>query len=456
MYKKAHLTTLFLFLISIAYMLIFMHPTIWRDESFTLALVGHNYGDIVRLDAMDVHPPLYYIALKFFLTVTAFWTKSLFIKVIIARLFSYILTVLTFLTLSRTVKNMGVSGANAIQWVGFFLAPNIMRYSTQIRMYALTALLLALLLNQLQHYDSSKKIGHVYLAVIFASMASYTHYFAAIAAGWMLFLYFIKLQFNKYNGFAILRGIIVFLIMFIPWGIVAYSQAKQVSSSYWIPPVNLDNIINNFINLFADIFTINGGNYYALALILVLIYPTIWAYKNMSKEFKSTLTIVLMVFVLTTLTGIAISLVLRPIYIARYGYPAYVLVIFFMMAIVSQMLKKPISRMSNNFTVAALVGLLTLIIGVNVGFLGSSQFQNYMRPSRKLAASVERYKKTPGNVIRLNPKQGPNTIIEKVLYVKSINKRAYIKNFHVARILGKDNKKLFYSLFDNVEHKSIK
>lgn len=453
MNKKAKLT-LGLFLISIAYMLFFMHPTIWRDESFTMALVGHNYGDIIRLDSMDVHPPFYYIALRFFLSITAFWTNSLFTKVIIARLFSYILAILTFLTLSKTVKNLGVPGANAIQWAGFFLAPSIMRYSTQIRMYALAALFLALVLNQLQHYDNSQKIGHIFLAVIFASFASYTHYFAAVAAGWLLFLYFVKFQFNKYDGNAILRGIVVFLVMFVPWGIVALAQAQQVSSSYWIPPVNVDNVVNNFVNLFADVFTDNGGQYYAIALMVILIYPTIWAYLNMSKKFKSTFTIVLLVFILTTLTGIVISVAVRPIYIARYAYPAYALVIFFMMTIVSQMMKKPLSRMSNYFVTSLLAGLLTLIIGVNVGFLGSNQFNNYIMPSYNLAASVDQYKDNPNNVIHLNPNQSPNSIVEKTVYIKSINKRVYIKNFNVARILGKDNEKLFYGLFDNVNQNS--
>ncbi|CAI2694698.1 hypothetical protein AKUH4B504J_13650 [Apilactobacillus kunkeei] len=455
MNKKAKLT-LGLFLISIAYMLLFMHPTIWRDESFTMALVGHNYGDIIRLDSMDVHPPFYYIALRFFLSITAFWTNSLFTKVIIARLFSYILAILTFLTLSKTVKNLGVPGANAIQWAGFFLAPSIMRYSTQIRMYALAALLLALVLNQLQHYDNSQKIGHIFLAVIFASFASYTHYFAAVAAGWMLFLYFVKFQFNRYDGNAILRGIVVFLVMFVPWGVVAFAQAQQVSSSYWIPPVNVDNIINNFVNLFADVFTDNGGQYYAIAFMVLLIYPTIWAYLNMSKKFKSTLTIVLLVFVLTTLTGIAISVAVRPIYIARYAYPAYAVVIFFMMTIVSQMMKKPLSRLSNYFMTSILAVGLTIIIGMNVGFLGSNQFNNYIMPSYNLADSVEQYKENPNNVIHLNPNQSPNSIVEKTVYIKSINKRVYIKNFNVARILGKDNQKLFYGLFDNVDQSSSK
>lgn len=34
------------------------------DEAFSLALVGHNYADLIRLTGMDVHPPLYYMILK--------------------------------------------------------------------------------------------------------------------------------------------------------------------------------------------------------------------------------------------------------------------------------------------------------------------------------------------------------------------------------------------------------
>lgn len=450
MNKKAKIT-LGLFLISIVYMLIFMHPTIWRDESFTMALVSHNYGDIIRLDSMDVHPPFYYITLKFFLSITTFWTNSLFTQVIFARLFSYILAVLTFLVLSKTVRNLGVPGANAIQWAGFFLAPSIMRYSTQIRMYALAALLLALVLNQLQHYDNSQKIGHIFLAVFFASLASYTHYFAAVAAGWMLFIYFFKFQLNRYDGNAILRGIVVFLVMFIPWGIVAISQIKQVASSYWIPAVNMDSIINNFINLFSDVFTGNGGQFYAIILIVMLIYSVIWAYLNMSKKFKSTLTIVLLIYILTTLTGIVISVAVRPIYIARYSYPTYAILMFFMMTIIAQMMKKPLGRMANLFSTSVVAVMMTIILGINVGFLGTNQFNNYVLNSSNLADAVKQYKENPNNVIHLNPSQSPNTIIEKVVYIKSINKRVQIKNFNVARILGKDNQKLFYQLFDNVD-----
>lgn len=449
MNKKAKIT-LSLFLLSIVYMLFFMHPTIWRDESFTMALVSHNYGNIIRLDALDVHPPLYYILLKFFLNLTTFWTTSLFTKVIFARLFSYLLAIGTFVVLSKTVKNMGVPGGNAIQWAGFFLAPSVMRYSTQLRMYALAALLLALLFNQLQHYDNSHKVGHIFLSVLFASLASYTHYFAAIAAGWLLLLYFIKFQFNKYDGHTIIRAIEIFLIMFTPWGVVAFLQMNRISSNYWIPAVSWDTVRGNFINLFTDVFGSDTSQWYAIALIVIAIYPIIWAYRNMSAKFKSALTILLSVYVLTTISGIVISLLLRPIYIARYAYPIYSLLIFFIMVIVSNMSKKPMSHLSNTFSVSVLFSALVVIIGINVGFLGSNQFMNYDLPTASLASSVQNYQENTNQVINISSKQNVNTIVEKMVYIKYMNKQVKINNFNTGHVTGSDNKALFNGVFDNV------
>lgn len=449
MSKKAKLT-LGIFLLSIVYMLFFMHPTMWRDESFTMALISHNFGDIIRLDAMDVHPPFYYLSLKAFLNVTTFWTDSLFTQVVFARVFSYLVAILTFITLSRTVKNLGVPRSHAIQWIGFFLAPSIMRYSTQIRMYALAALLLALLFNQLQHYDHSHKSGHIVLAVLFASLASYTHYFAAVAAGWMLFLYFIKFQLNRHDTHALLSSIMVFLIMFIPWGVVAYSQVQQVKSTYWIPDVTWGTVSGNFTNLFADVFTENGGSIYAIAFLVLCVYPVIWAYFNMSKQFKIGLTMVISIFILTTLTGIIVSILVKPIYIARYGYPVYAMLIFFVMTIVAQMISRYKARLSNQYSSYLLLTAFTILIGINVGFLATNQFTRYVLPVGNLSQSVQGYQENPNQAIHVNPKQSVNTIVEKIVYIKYINKEVIIKNFDIGHLVGNNNQALFHGVFDNV------
>ena len=39
---------------------------IWFDESYTLALIKHDYSDIIAILKDDMHPPLYFLGLKVF------------------------------------------------------------------------------------------------------------------------------------------------------------------------------------------------------------------------------------------------------------------------------------------------------------------------------------------------------------------------------------------------------
>ena len=39
-------------------------PAIWVDEAFSLELIKHPFVELVKLDAADVHPPLYYLIYK--------------------------------------------------------------------------------------------------------------------------------------------------------------------------------------------------------------------------------------------------------------------------------------------------------------------------------------------------------------------------------------------------------
>ena len=39
---------------------------IWADEALTKAIIRHPLRDLLRLVADDFHPPLYFLALKFF------------------------------------------------------------------------------------------------------------------------------------------------------------------------------------------------------------------------------------------------------------------------------------------------------------------------------------------------------------------------------------------------------
>jgi len=78
---------------------------IWIDEAFTKALVKHSFGDITGLIKSDFHPPLYFYALKIFVTIFGISDFTI-------RLFS-VLGVLATIVLGYLIgqKVFGKSGA---------------------------------------------------------------------------------------------------------------------------------------------------------------------------------------------------------------------------------------------------------------------------------------------------------------------------------------------------------
>ena len=54
-------TILSLFSISLIF-----NNNVWFDEAYTLSLIQHNYSEVIEILKSDMHPPLYFISLKFF------------------------------------------------------------------------------------------------------------------------------------------------------------------------------------------------------------------------------------------------------------------------------------------------------------------------------------------------------------------------------------------------------
>lgn len=61
--KRTYLLCLVIFLLSAG--LLFSN-NIWFDESYTCALIEHSYSDMISILKDDMHPPLYFVSLKFF------------------------------------------------------------------------------------------------------------------------------------------------------------------------------------------------------------------------------------------------------------------------------------------------------------------------------------------------------------------------------------------------------
>lgn len=211
--------------------------------------------------------------------------------------------------------------SSSLIFFGLLLLPNVLYHATCIRMYAFGAMLVTWELIYLTQFNKLNKIHYLICATIFAALAAWTHYFAAIIAGLLLFYEFVSTLFDKkwLKGIQFCCAGIGMLLLFIPWGLIAATQFSSVGKHYWIK-FNLQNFIDIF---YYRNFPIQGLEF--LGFILLLIF-TIIVYKNGTKQFNELYKRILFSFYGTLFIGILVSIIIRPLFQSRYlffSFPLY-------------------------------------------------------------------------------------------------------------------------------------
>ncbi len=107
----------------------------WYDEAFTGVAVKENFSDMLKMIINDVHPPLYYLALKVF---SSFFGYSVYG----IRLFSAIFGVLSVWALYLLAKEL--FNAKVARYAALIAAisPFAIQYSQEARMYAMLSFLI--------------------------------------------------------------------------------------------------------------------------------------------------------------------------------------------------------------------------------------------------------------------------------------------------------------------------
>ena len=105
---------------------------IWYDEVFSLGLVRKPVGELISITARDVHPPLYYLILKLFLTAVPESTVAM--QVTASKLVSWLpFLCMLLLAVFPVKKYFGTLSAGLF----FFLTmsmPGLSEYTVEIRM----------------------------------------------------------------------------------------------------------------------------------------------------------------------------------------------------------------------------------------------------------------------------------------------------------------------------------
>lgn len=304
--KKSSLSVIKFLFISVLSLLLSMHLSMFFDESFTMGLIHHGYINLIRIDSLDVHPPLYYVLLKLFLNITTFWSKSFFMKIIFARLFSFIIFILSFLVLCKILEIMKLKFNVFYLFVIASIVSLFFRQMTNIRMYPLAVLFVLLEFLGLVKYIYTHSDKCLICITSFSICSFYTHDFSGIISGLLILSLFIYYFFN--NKFKLSLGLfisgIVTLIVYLPWVIVVIKQMKEMPSNYWITFKH--TIISTVLLLFMVIFS-SGLLFLCRNLI-----------SKRNKLIFYTLNCVCFLFIFIELS---VSFIYQPIFTIRYSYP---------------------------------------------------------------------------------------------------------------------------------------
>ncbi len=298
--------------------------SIWFDEAFSAYLIHFSFLDIARFTATDVHPPLFYWLLKIWSML--FGTSEIALRSMstlfggIAILFGYLLA-----------KKLFSSKVARISLIFMALSPMLIRYSQEVRMYALVpAIALAATYVLTFAITSKKRLPWVIYGLLIC-LGMWAHYFSAIIwiSHWIWRAdivrrvakkgEFIKEFFSK----EWIMAHVIAIVAYIPW---LYFFVRQVmwlqSTNFWIPSVTPDTPVNFMTNVvyYQDVSGVGGWLIiWFIALIAIMTILSVRVYRSLNYAHRQSYRLIIAIaFIPMTILLLASMPPLHSVFIDRY------------------------------------------------------------------------------------------------------------------------------------------
>lgn len=350
-----------------------LNQSIWFDEAYSITLAKRPVGELIRLTAIDVHPPVYYIFLHFWGNLFGFSEFSL-------RSSSVIMMTLAILAMSVFIKTTFNKRFAVIATCLLCLSPMLIRYGFEVRMYALATLISILATFILSLIGREKKPGQRQRLWIFyaglVALGMLTLYYTIVI--WLTHLSYLIYKTIKERKPLLKQGFwlayFLAIVLFSPWGLVAIKQFTNGALAQISEPMTLTNLLGvfSFNFLYRPIWQLDqiGG---LLILTLLTVIGVLLARSLRIRKKKPEITFLAFLAIGPIVIEFIICLI-RPMYVERYlVYSTPFLVTFIVYLFYEAELK------SRRWTLGFLAGLS--LIGIfNLNQLGNFNFQRMQKP----------------------------------------------------------------------------
>lgn len=366
-----------------------IQQSIWFDESYSAMLNRFDFAKIWEFTAADVHPPLYYFALKVWSTL--FGSTDIAMRMM-SVFFGALSVLLVFLLVSRNFSHRIAVFATALT----ALCPILIRYGQEMRMYTMTVfiVLLATLLLEIALKNNRRRNWLLYGFAV--ALGLWTHYFTVFAwfahAIYVLTSYICPIihKLPKTKTFAqktfiffknqlvinIISALLLAFILFLPWTPMLFAQFTKVQGGFWIEPVSLLTLP---VFVWESLFYNAPANFITMTLLIILTIGLIRGYSSLTVKFslssaqKQSLKLIALVAFLPPALLFIISMPpLRPLFMERYLLYSSVMIWLVLAIFIATLIKpafaKPQSNLFSRATIRSVVIFTTLIALVCFGF----------------------------------------------------------------------------------------
>jgi glycosyltransferase involved in cell wall biosynthesis len=361
-------------------MFIGMQQSVWFDEGYSILLAKSSVSDLLSLTAVDAHPPLYYLILKGWASIFGFSEFAL-------RALSALFGALALGAMSLLIKKMFSKPAAIVSLPFIFLAPFLMRYNFEIRMYSLVSLLVVLATYVMLKAQESKKTRDWLIYGFIVVVGMYTLYMSALVWGaHAAYLAYSSLKLKKplfKQKFILAYGFSVLLFLpYVPTMISQFQNSALPSITSEVGFEELSTVLS-FGMLYQPIWQVSALMAIPLFVFLASIIKQVSANFSASKlkkdlREKEGLSLMLTIFLGPILFLALISLV-RPYFLERY----LVHYIIFAYALIGITLDSAWRRDKHlGSIILAISSLLLVTVGIlNLNNTGNFNFQSLNRPN---------------------------------------------------------------------------
>lgn len=356
-----------------------MQQSVWFDEAYSIIIAKQPAAQLVHLTALDTHPPLYYLILKGWVSVFG-WSE------LALRSLSILLGGIAVFVAALLLRRMFSARVAALALPFVALAPFLLRFGFEIRMYVLASLIGVLatyMLVRARQAGGGKDQRNYYIVyTILVALGMYTLYYIAVLwiahAAWLVWstLRDKKPLFRQ----PWLLAYVASIVLFLPWLPAFVSQISNGALASISQAMTVDNLVGlvSFQFLYQPVWQLGGfASLVVVGVIIVLGYVMCQAYRATPKAERQYITLLVMYFAVPVIIVTLISLV-RPMYVER--YLSHVAIGFMMLVGVLSAVVWIRGSQNMRWAVTGLV--LVMVSGIfHLAAVGNYNFQRLQKPA---------------------------------------------------------------------------